>query len=90
MKNDTLACYEFSKVIGPGDIIIPKKGQWTYLGYGIVESNYIYDDLRDNYHHTLKVRWVVNGIFEETVHPIVTKTLTDITKYPEYVERLKK
>jgi len=91
MKNDSLACFEFSKVIKPGDIIIPKKGQWTYLGYGVVESNYIYDDSRMDHKHTLKVRWVKNGIFEETsTSPIVTKTLTDITKYPEYVEELKK
>ena len=90
MKNDSLACYEFSRVIKPGDIIIPKKGQWTYLGYGVVESNYLHDNLRMDYKHTLKVRWVKNGVFEETLSPIVTKTLTDITKYPEYVEQLKK
>ena len=90
MKNDSLACFEFSKVIKPGDIIIPKKGKWTYLGYGIVTSKYIFDDSRKDYKHTLKVNWIKDGIFEETVHPIVTKTLTDITKYPDYVERLKK
>jgi Uncharacterized conserved protein len=90
MVNDSLACYEFSQVIEPGDIIIPKKGLYTYLGYGVVESNYIYDDSRADYKHTLKVNWVVNNIFEETHQNIVTKTLTDITKYPDYVERLKK
>lgn len=90
MKNDSLACFEFSKKIKLGDVIIPKKGQWTYLGYGIVVSNYIFNDSRKSYKHTLKVRWVKNGNFEETIHPIVTKTLTDITKYPEYVERLKR
>ena len=89
-KNDALACHEFSKVINPGDIIIPKKGIKTYLGYGIVESEYIYDDSRDDYKHTLIVNWKKTGNFTETEQPIVLKTLTDITKYPDYVESLKK
>jgi len=87
-KNDALACHEFSKVISPGDIIIPKKGTRTYLGYGIVESEYIYDDSRDDYKHTLIVNWKKTGNFTEPEQPIVLKTLTDITKYPDYVESL--
>ncbi|MBT4735299.1 MAG: AAA domain-containing protein [Candidatus Marinimicrobia bacterium] len=87
-KNDALACHEFSKVISPGDIIIPKKGTKTYLGYGIVESEYIYDDSRDDYKHTLIVNWKKTGNFTEPEQPIVLKTLTDITKYPDYVESL--
>jgi 5-methylcytosine-specific restriction protein B len=90
MKNDALACYEFSKVISKGDVIIPKKGQWTYLGYGIVDSEYYFDETKDEYKHVLKVNWIKNGIYEEAVHAIVTKTLTDITKYPDYTSRLKK
>ena len=38
----------------------------------------------------MKVIIAKNGVFEETLSPIVTKTLTDITIYPEYVEQLKK
>ena len=87
-KNDALACHEFSKVINPGDIIIPKKGTKTYLGYGIVESKYIYDDSRDDYKNTLIVNWKKTGNFTEPEQPIVLKTLTDITKYPDYVESL--
>ena len=63
MKNDSLACFEFSKVLKLGDVIIPKKGKWTYLGYGIVVSNYIYDDSREDYKHTLKV----NGLKTESL-----------------------
>ena len=62
---------EFSKVISPGDIIIPKKGTKTYLGYGIVESKYIYDDSRDDYKNTLIVNWKKTGNFTEPAHPIV-------------------
>jgi len=35
------------------------------------------------------VNWIKKGSWEEEKHDIVVKTLTDITKYPEYVSRLK-
>ena len=89
-KNDTLACYEFSKVVKEGDIIIPKKGNRTYLGYGIVKGKYNYNEGRKDFKHVIDVKWLNPGNHKETEHPIVLKTLTDITKYEEYVVRLKK
>ena len=38
----------------------------------------------------LKVELEEKGEWPEGVHTIVKKTLTDITKYPEYVDRLKR
>lgn len=87
-KNNGRACFEFLKVIKPGDIIIPKKGRTTYLGYGIVRSDYFYDPARERITHLRKVEWKKKGSWEETKGPIVLKTLTDITKYPEYVDKL--
>lgn len=87
--NDALACYEFYKVMKPGDIVIAKRGQTTYLGYGIVQSDYIYEDGRPGYKNLRKVKWITKGEWEETNTPIVVKTLTDITKYPDYVSRLR-
>ena len=89
-KNDTLACYEFSKVVKEGDIIIPKKGNRTYLGYGIVQGKYSYNESRKDFKHVIDVKWLNPGNHKETEHPIVLKTFTDITKYKEYVIRLKK
>jgi len=43
-KNDTTANWDFKSSIAIGDIIIPKKGRKEYLGYGVVESDYYYDD----------------------------------------------
>jgi len=87
--NDTLACYEFCNTLKTGDIIIPKQGQYKYLGYGIVKSDYHFDDSRSEFKSTRKVDWIKKGEWLEEKGPIVVKTLTDITKYPEYVERLK-
>jgi hypothetical protein len=88
--NDALAAWEFSRVVKPGDAIIAKKGRKQYIGYGIVTGPYTYDASRSTYRNIRTVNWVKKGEWEEDGGPIVLKTLTDITKYPEYVEKLKK
>jgi len=88
-KNDSLACWEYLKVMKEGDIIIAKKGTKEYLGYGYLTSDYYYDPSRQDYHHLRNVNWIKKGLWPETGGPIVLKTLTDITKYPEYVDKLK-
>lgn len=88
-KNDATANWEFKSTISIGDIIITKKGRNEYLGYGIVESEYYYDDSKKDYKKCRKVNWKKRGVWEED-GKIVLKTLTDITKYPDYVEKLKK
>jgi len=55
-----LSChtYEaFSRGMKPGDIIVAKKGTRTYIGYGIVITDYLYDYNRKDYHHFRKVSW---------------------------------
>jgi 5-methylcytosine-specific restriction protein B len=86
--NNALANFEFRDVVKEGDIIIAKKGRKEYLGYGIVTSAYYYDSKRDSYQKCRKVDWKKKGNWEENNNPIVLKTLTDITKYPDYVSRL--
>jgi len=86
--NNALANFEFRDVVKDGDIIIVKKGRKEYLGYGIVTSAYYYNNKRDSYQKCRKVDWRKKGNWEESNHPIVLKTLTDITKYPDYVNRL--
>lgn len=87
---NSLAMWEFSHVMQPGDILIPKKGISKYIGYGIVSDDYYYDENAGDYPHLRKVDWKKKGEWPEEVHTIVKKTLTDITKYREYVDRLKR
>lgn len=89
-KNGALALWEFANQVKRGDIIIPKKGHKKYLGYGIVQSDYSYENENDGFIHRRKVKWIKKGVWPEEVGQIVTKTFTDISKYPEYVDRLKR
>lgn len=88
--NAALACYEFTHVLKPGDIVIAKKGTKKYLGYGIVQSEYKFDNSRTGYKSIRAVNWIKKGEWFEEEGQIALKTLTDITKYPQYVDRLKK
>ena len=88
--NDTLALWEFATKMRPGDIVIAKRGITEYLGYGVVESDYFFDDERSEFKHIRRVDWKVKGTWAEDSGKIVVKTLTDITKYPDYVEKLKR
>jgi len=89
-SNDSLGLWEFFKVMKPGDVVIAKKGTSSYLGYGIVLTDYLYDFNRKDYHHLRKVSWKSKGEWPEANENIVIKTLTDITKYPDYIAKLKK
>lgn len=84
--NDGLAVWEFSHVMQPGDVVYAKQGQSCIIGRGIVKSDYIYDPSQENYRHTRKIEWTHIGKWE--LGNIVLKTLTDITKYPDYVKKI--
>lgn len=83
------ATWQFSNEIQPGDIIFVKKGLSIVIGYGVVESEYIFDEDRETYNHIRKVNWKKTG---EWPHPgqAALKSLTEITSYTEYVEELKR
>jgi len=86
-KNDSLALWQFSHDIRIGDVIFVKKGMYEIIGRGIVESDYLYVPERDEHKHIRKVKWTNQGKWE---HPgqAVMKTLTDITYYTDYVQKL--
>ena len=59
------------------------------LGDVYKRQDYMYEGGRPGYKNLRKVKWITKGQWEETSTPIVVKTLTDITKYPDYVSKLK-
>ena len=81
------ATWQFANEMKPGDVIFVKKGMYLIIGKGIVQSDYIFDDDRENFKSIRKVNWTHKG---EWKHPgqAVMKTLTDITPYMEYVKKL--
>ena len=86
-KNNSLATWQFLRTVREGDVIFAKKGLYEIVGCGIVESDYIFMPDRDEYKHIRKVKWTHVGQWE---HPgqAVSKTLTDITNYTDYVRKL--
>lgn len=86
--NHALALWQFSKEIKPGDVVFAKKGQHEIIGYGIVESEYFYDETLDNEHfHMLKVNWKEKGHWKYN-GTLITKFLTKITYFLDTVNRI--
>lgn len=88
-KNDSLALWEFTHEMQAGDVVIVKKGQNQIIGRGIVESDYAFDDSLPDFKNVRKMQWTNIGEWK-TIGKNVQKTLTDITKYPDYVKTLEK
>lgn len=87
-KNAAHATWQFANEMKIGDIVFVKKGMHQIIGRGVVMSDYEYDNTRDDeYKNIRQVDWTHNGVWP---HPgqAVMKTLTDITSYPDYVEKL--
>ena len=85
--NNSLANYQFSKVMKKGDIVIVKSGLSKILGIGEIESDYFFDDTKNEYKNSRKVKWsnigewnlISNSKFSQ-------KVLTEITPYPEFIK----
>ena len=86
-KNAAHATWQFVHDMKPGDVVFAKKGMHLVIGRGVVESGYEFDPVRSNYKNVRRVKWTHKG---EWQHPgqAVMKTLTDITAYTDYVEKL--
>lgn len=86
-RNDGHAVWQFANEIKPGDVVFAKQGQSLVIGRGIVESEYIFDAARSENKHIRKIQWLQKGTWD---HPgqAALKTLTDITPYTDYVQKL--
>jgi 5-methylcytosine-specific restriction endonuclease McrBC GTP-binding regulatory subunit McrB len=79
-KNDVSANDDFLNKVNIGDIVIAKKGRGELLGYGIVISEYYFDENKIDYKSCRKIEWKLKGNWKVDFN-LVLKTLTDITKY---------
>lgn len=90
-KNAAHATWQFVHDLKPGDIVFVKKGMHQLVGRGVVTSNYFFDASIDiEYSNLRKMNWTDNCLEQPKDHPgqAVMKTLTDITSYTDYVEKL--
>ena len=86
--NTMRALWDFSNEINIGDIIIAKKGRSKYLGYGIVVSDYVFDEAKGEYRHSRQVNWKKKGSWSPE-SKLVPKTLTNITSYGDYIQSIR-
>lgn len=87
-KNASLEVWQFIHDIKPGDIIFAKEGTKKIIGRGIVTSDFIYDETKPTeFKYYRRIEWTHKGEWE---HPgkAVTKTLTEISSYTDYVKKL--
>lgn len=87
-KNASLEVWEFVNVMKVGDIVFAKEGVNKIIGKGTITSDFIYDDSKqEGFKYYRKINWEHRG---EWKHPgrAVTKTLTKITQYTDYVQKL--
>ena len=85
--NDSLAVWQFANEMKPGDVVFAKRGMYKIIGRGIVESDYMFNDNLTDFKHIRKVKWTDVGEWD-AVGKNAMKTLTNITPYTDYVEKL--
>lgn len=52
--------HDFAVEMEPGDIVVAKEGRRAVLGWGIVSSDYRFDDSKDPFHHCRGVDWKID------------------------------
>ena len=86
-KNDSLAVWQFSHEMKIGDVVFAKNGRDTIIGRGIVGSDYYFDDSFSNFKQVRKIYWENVGEWKtDDMHAM--KTLTNVTQYKDYVDKL--
>lgn len=87
-RNSAHATWQFANEMKIGDVIFVKKGMHEIIGRGVVISDYEYNmDREDTFRNIRQVDWTHKGKWQ---HPgqAAMKTLTDVTPYTDYVEKL--
>ena len=86
--NAAHATWQFANEIKVGDVVFVKKGRTQIIGRGIVTSEYEYLESDTSYPHRRTVNWTHKGEWPHPSGQAVLKTLTDVTPYTDYVEKL--
>ena len=87
-NNDTLANIEFLKKMDVGDVIFIKRGRRELLGYGEVTSDCYFNGDRMSFKNCRDMKWMKKDIWKMN-NSFATKTLTDISEYPDKTTKFK-
>ena len=86
--NAAHATWQFANEIKVGDVIFVKKGRNQIIGRGVVSGDYCYRESDSEYPHRRSVNWTHKGEWPHPGGQAAMKTLTDVTPYTDYVEKL--
>jgi 5-methylcytosine-specific restriction protein B len=87
--NNAKSCFYFARSLKVGDGIFVKEGRTKLLGFGFVESDYLFDDSRESHKHVRKARWIRSGEFNLPKGiTLPVKTVTPVTD-PKLLTTLK-
>ena len=85
--NDTLAAWQFTYDMKPGDTVIAKQGRRKIFGIGMVTSDYRFDKSRSSYQNVRDVEWKSLGDWTlPEDRQITTKTLTRATDWGPWLD----
>jgi 5-methylcytosine-specific restriction enzyme B len=84
--NDSLAAWQFSREIQPGDYVLAKIGRRELVGLGRITSEYQFVPERAELHHIRTVEWERVGHWSlPESRRVALKTLTDVTPQKEWL-----
>jgi len=87
--NAAHATWQFANEMKVGDVIFVKKGRSQIIGRGIITSGYEFDgSVSSEYKNIRHVNWTHKGEWPHPDGQAAMKTLTDVTPYTDYVEKL--
>ena len=86
--NNAKTCYSFAYEMKVGDIVFAKKGVQKIIGWGVISSDYYFDDTRDTYKNVREMEWKTRGNWKVSGMQFALKTITDITQQSSFISYL--
>ncbi len=86
---DALCAHEFVNVMQPNDVIFVRRGRSRIIGFGVVTSGFRHEPGRGEYNNVRSVKWLSAGNWKVRDKPMVTKTLLEISKTPEFLAEIR-
>ena len=87
--HDSLACYQFAHEMQVGDVVLARRGRRQIIGFGLVASTYRHEPDRSSFTHVRSIEWKKRGEWD-LERRLMTKTLTEIGKYPGLVADIRR
>ncbi|KSU85171.1 AAA domain (dynein-related subfamily) [Fictibacillus enclensis] len=87
-SNDANACNDFANSMNIGDLVFVKKGTKQILAIAEITSDYHYEASRQPHPNFREVKWKAVHEYPLQKGTLPTKTLTNITPYPDLVQEI--